>query len=513
MNTSILSGAATTGTAFGTDTVKDGAQHLRSVRDGRSVYLDGRLIHDVAAHPAYRHAVASAAALFDHQATPENQERMTIDIGGGRRVNRAWQLPTSYAELVERRKALVEWAELTCGFMGRSPDHVASSVSGMFMAAEVFDAHDPKRGQAFRAWYEHARRNDLFLTYVINNVQGDRSKAFGDQGPGAEDMVARIVDEDQAGVTIRGAKLFATSAIMANEIFVGSGQPLKRGEEDLAFSCAMPMNTRGLKLLSRKSFEAHAVSEFDNPLSYRFDENDALVFFDDVKVPWDRVFVYRDTDMCRAQFHDTPAHVFQNYQAQIRLSVKLRFLVGLARGIAETIGTINFPPVRDVLGKLASQAALIEGLLLGMEAGGAMRGPYFLPNRHLLYTAQVQSQEMYPQIVTTLRELAGGALLMLPSSVEDFGNPDLARIISLSQVSPAMSGQDRVKLMKLTWDAVGSEFASRHLQYEMFYAGAQFVTRGHSFRTYDWDRAGAISKAVMARYDLPDFAAQGENAA
>jgi 4-hydroxyphenylacetate 3-monooxygenase len=484
--------------------VKDGAQHLQSMRDGRSVYLDGQVIHDVASHPAYRNAVGSAAALYEYQARPENIERMTFDLGGGHRVNRAWQLPTSYEELVERRKALVEWAEQTGGFLGRSPDHVASSVSGQYMGLEVFEAHSPQRAAAFREWYEEARRNDIFLTYVINNVQGNRSKSFGDQGEGAEDMVARIVDEDASGITIRGAKLFATSAIMANEIFVGSGQPLKPGEEDLAFACALPMNARGLKLLSRKSFEASAVSEYDNPLSYRFDENDALVFFDDVKVPWERVFVHRSTDMCRAQLHDTPAHVYQNYQAQIRLSVKLRFLVGLARGIAETIGTINFPPVRDTLGKLASQAALIEGMVFGMEAGGSTRGPYFLPNKHLLYAAQVQSQEMYPQIVSTIRELAGGALLMLPSSAKDFGNPELDRIIGLTQISPTMSGQDRVKLLKLIWDAVGSEFASRHLQYEMFYAGAQYVTRGHSFRTYDWERAGRVGKELMSSYELKD---------
>jgi 4-hydroxyphenylacetate 3-monooxygenase len=147
---------------------------------------------------------------------------------------------------------------------------------------------------------------------------------------------------------------------------------------------------------------------------------------------------------------------------------------------------------------------LIEGMVLGMEAGGAMRGEYFLPNRQLLYAAQVQSQEMYPAVISTIRELAGGALMMLPSSAADFDNPEIARMISLTQVSPVMSGQDRVKLLKLTWDAVGSEFASRHLQYEMFYAGAQFVTRGHSYRTYDWDRAAAMATRIMNSYGLED---------
>lgn len=488
--------------------VKNGAAHIASVRDGRAVYLDGEVVGDVSTHPAYRNAVASSGLFYDHQAAPENVERMTFDIGGGHRANRAWQLPQSYDDLVVRRKALTEWAEITYGFIGRSPDHVASSMAGQVMGIEVFERHDPKRAKAFRDWYDYAQRNDLFLTYVINNVQGDRSKAFGDQGAAAADMVARIVDEDAEGITIRGAKLFATSSIMANEIFVGSGQPLKPGEEHLAFACALPMNAKGMKLLSRKSFEAHAVSEYDNPLAYRYDENDALVFFDDVKVPWERVFVYRDTDMCRAQLHDTPGHVYQNYQAQIRLAVKLRFLVGLARTVTDIIGTVNYPPVREQLGKLASQAALIEGMVYGMEAKGGFHGPYFLPDRHLLYAAQVQSQEMYPQIIATIRELAGGALLMLPSSVQDFANADLARIISATQISPAMSGMDRVKALKLAWDAVGSEFASRHVQYEMFYAGGQYVTRGHSFRTYDWDNVVAMGHTIIDGYKAEDFLAK-----
>jgi 4-hydroxyphenylacetate 3-monooxygenase len=479
--------------------VKTGADHLKSLQDGRTVYLDGKLVPDVTTSPAYRNAVASAAGLYDYQA--RHVEKMTFEIGGGRRINRCWQLPNSYEELVERRLALVAWAEQTCGFMGRSPDHVASALAGQVMGIEVFQAYDEKRARALRDYFDYAASNDFFLTYVINNVQGDRSKGFGEQA--SEDLVARIVDEDSGGITIRGAKLFATSAIMANEIFVGSGQPLKPGEENLAFSCALPMNAPGLRMLSRKSYEAHAVSEFDNPLSSRFDENDAVIFFDDVKVPWDRVFISRNTDMCRAQFHDTPGHVYQNYQAQIRLSVKLRFLAGLARGVADTIGTVNFPPVRETLGKIASQAAMIASMVYGMEAAGRMRGPYYLPDRHLLYAAQVQAQELYPQIIQTIRELAGGALLMLPSSIRDFDDPALASIISRTQTSPAMSGMDRVKLLKLTWDAVGSEFASRHLQYEMFYAGAQYGTRGHSFRTYDWAEAGRLAQTVMARYPSP----------
>lgn len=466
---------------------RTGAQHIASLQDGRTIYLDGKLVGDVTKHPAFRNAVGSAAGFYDFQSQPENVELMTFaPNGSNRRVSKAWQRPRSYEDLVERRRALQMLARQSYGFMGRSPDHVASAITGQVMGIDVFEAYDPKRAKAYLDYYHHASSNDLFLTYVIINPQANRSKDWGEQD---DDLVARIVDEDSSGITIRGAKMLGTSSIMANDVFVANLQPLKPGEEDLAFCCALPMNAGGLRVLSRKSYEAAAVSVFDNPLSSRFDENDALIFFDDVKVPWDRVFVHRDVDMCRAQFHDTPGHIFQNYQAQIRLSEKLRFLVGMAHKLAETIGTITIPSVVEQLGHLAAQASMIDTMLAGMEVSGEYRGDWYVPNRSQVYAAQVLSQELYPKVVEKIRELAGGALIMLPSSIEDFRDETLSRIIRTTQRSPAMSPEGRIKFLKACWDAVGSEFGSRHTQYEMFYAGAQFVTRGHSFRTYDWQAA------------------------
>jgi 4-hydroxyphenylacetate 3-monooxygenase len=481
---------------------KTGAEHIKSLKDGRTVYLDGELVGDVTEHAAFRNSVRSAAALYDFQARPENLEFMTFQPdGSNRRVNRAWQMPRNYDQMVQRRKALQAWAALSCGYLGRSPDHLASSLVGQRMGIDVFRKHSIERAKAFADYFDYASKNDLFITYVIINPQAERSKAWGEQ---EQDLVARIVDEDSTGVTIRGAKMLGTSSIMANEVFVANLQPLKPGEEDLAFSCALPMNAKGLRVLSRKSYEAHALSVYDNPLSSRFDENDALMYFDDVKVSWERVFVYRDTDMCRAQFHDTQGHAYQNYQAQIRLSVKIAFLAGLARRITEAIGTTNIPSVVEQLGALAAQVGMVNAMLSGMEASGAQLGEWYVPNKHFMYSAQVITQDLYPQVVQTIRDLAGGALIMLPSSVKDFGNTELAAIINKTQRSASMSPEHKVKLLKAAWDAIGSEFGSRHTQYEMFYAGARFVTCGHSFRTFDWNSATGLAEALLSSYDLSD---------
>jgi 4-hydroxyphenylacetate 3-monooxygenase len=481
--------------------VKTGADHLAALRDGRDIRIDGRRVADVTADPAFRGAVGSAAALYDAQSAPEAVERLTFAVpeGNGRRANRAWEAPRSYEQLVARRAALTEWAEGHAGFIGRSPDHVASCLTGMEMGLSVFAEYDRARAGALGDYVRQARLADFSLTYTIINPQADRGKpAHGQATP-----ALAVVDRDRAGITVRGAKMLATSGVLANEIFVGSIQPMVPGDEAHAVCFALPIATPGLRLLARKSYEAHAVSAFDNPLASRFDENDAVVVFDDVRVPWERVFAVGDLRIMSAMWHATPAHVLQNYQSQIRLLVKMRFLAGLAHRIAAMNGIAAMPAVRDTLGQLAAEVGMVEGLLHGMEAKGMRWGAYYVPDRALLYSAQVLTQQLYPRFIDSLRELAGGGLIMLPSSEADLRDPVVGADVARTQGSPVAAPFERVRFFKLAWDAIGSEFASRHVQYEKFYAGANFVTRGHAFRTFDWEGSGRMVDGMLARTPLP----------
>ena len=484
--------------------LKNGSQHAQSLKDGRQVFINGQIAADVGEHPAFRRTLETVGGLFDFAARPENAQLMTFepsDTSAGR-ANRIWQLPQSYEELVQRRRALEAWAELHAGFLGRSPDHVASCLSGMVMGLDVFEAYDRARAGALVDYYRYARDNDLYLTYVLINPQADRSKGPSEQRD--RFLSAGVVDQDAEGVTIRGGKMLATGGVFANEVFVTCIQPLREGEEPYAMSFAVPMNAKGLKILSRRSYEEAAPSVFDYPLATRFDENDAVLYFDDVKAPWERVFVNQDVAMCQKQFHSTPAHVYQNYQCQIRLMVKLCFFAGLGRKIAAALGTDNLPSVRETLGQLAASVAMVEGLVAAMELKGERWGAYFIPNRHLVYAALALTQQLYPKIMTTLRELAGGSMIMLPSGVEDLADSEVADYVLRAQGSPVLAPFERVKFFKLVWDAVGSEFASRHTQFEMFYAGAGFVTKAHSFRTYDWDRSTALVDRLLDGYNLTE---------
>ncbi len=478
--------------------VKNGEAHLASLRDARAVFIDGRRVGDVTTDPAFAGAVASAARLYDYQAAHVEEMTFESPAAPGRRVNLAWMTPRNQAELVRRRHAMERWAEQSCGMMGRSPDHVASTFVG-FMAG--LHLYEEKRAQALADYFRHIRDNDAWVAYVIINPQADKSRQAKDQ-PGA-DLVAQVVDEDAQGITIRGAKMLATAGIMANEIMVSGIVALQPGDEPYAFTAVLPIGSKGLKLHSRRSYEAAAGNGFDYPLAARFDENDAVVFFDDVKVPWERVFVYRDLRMMQAQWHETRAHVMQNYQCIVRLSVKLRFLLGLAHKVAETNGILNFPQTRETLGLLAAKASTIEALVTAMEAQGEDFRGTFVPDRRLLVAAQTVAQTTYPEFIEAIRLLSGGGLIMVPSSAADFDGGEIETLIRAAQRSPVTDSLGRVKLMKLAWDAIGSEFGSRHLQYEMFYSGPQFAIRGNSYRFHDWNGPRGMVEDFMASYGLP----------
>ena len=481
---------------------KDGKAYLSSLRDNRTIYIDGRKVTDVTTDSNFRGAVASAASLYDYQAVPENLEQMTFaSPTSGERVNLAWQLPKTFGDLVKRRQAIETWSALSCGMIGRSPDHVASTLAGFRMGLAAFRSYDPARAAALESYFQYARDNDLFLSYVIINPQSDKAKSAGGQPD--PHLVASVVDEDSEGITIRGAKMLATGGVMANELLVSGFQALQAGDEAYAFTAVVPLGANGLSLMSRRSYEQSATSTFDYPLSSRFDENDAVVYFDDVKIPWDRVFVCKDLKMAQAQWHDTRAHVLQNYQCIVRLMVKLRFLLGLARKIAETNNIINYPQVRETLGLLAAKVSNIEALVIAMELKGESFHEFYVPDRSMLCTAQVIAQTTYPEVVEAIRSLSGGGMIMVPSSYADFATPETNAMIHKTQRSPITTSEQRVKLMKLAWDAVGSEFGSRHLQYEMFYSGAPLVTRGNSFRFFDWDGPKRAVEQFMDSYGLP----------
>ncbi len=480
--------------------IRNGDTYLDDIRDGRQVYINGRLVGDVTAHPAFEHTIKSYARLYDFQADENNREIMTFaDPETGRLVNKSWMLPRSTEDLHARRQAIVAWSELSFGMLGRSPDHVATSLGGMIAGIGQLKALPGMRADVLRQYFEKMRAEDRFVSYVINDPQAGKTQSVAEKG----DLIVSVVAENKAGVTVRGAKMLGTSSVMADELIVGSVAPLKLGEERFAATFAVPLAAQGLKLMSRKSYEASAGNVFDYPLAYNFDENDAVVWFDDVFVPWDRVFTYNDVQAAHAIWHRTPAHSYHNYQSQIRFAVKLKFLTGLASHVIKINGADKIPEVQGKLSRLARASNIIRALVIAAETQGYEIGGYFMPDPGLVYTSLSYAQEIYPDFVTLMRDLCGGGVIMLPSSVEDFFSPELRQMIEATQVSAIGSAEDRVRAFRLAWDAIGSEFASRHTQYEMFYGGANRIVDSNVYRKYDWAASEDLAGKALAMMELP----------
>jgi len=478
---------------------RTGDDYIRGLDDGRTVFVNGERVANVATHPAFRGAVRSTARVYD-LAHDSDDGVMTYTSSAAEPVNISFLIPRSKDDLTRRRIGLQRLSESTFGLMGRSPDHVASFLAGFAGNIELFARAGKEFGENVHRFYEWARDNDQYLTYVIAPPQIDRSKPAHQQSD--PHLYAGVKEERDDGIVLAGAQMLGTGTAISDWVLFSNIVPLGPGDENYAVTAVIPLSAPGLRIHSRRSYAQAANSEFDYPLSTRFDEGDSLVVFDDAFVPWENVFVYRDLDIVRDQWWNTAAHVLGNNQAQIRLWTKLEFLLGLARSVAEMNG-VMIPPIQAVLGEMAAHVTLLQGLVVAQEQnafidehGVAWPGPAEV---HACSTLQV---EFYPKLLGMVRELCGGGLIQLPSSREDFANPEIAGDLDRYVQSPGTSAVERVKLMKLVWDIVGSEFAGRHHQYELFYAGAPHLVKARMFRQYDFSRAMALVAAARAGYDL-----------
>ncbi len=220
--------------------------------------------------------------------------------------------------------------------------------------------------------------------------------------------------------------------------------------------------------------------------------------FDNVFVPWEHVFIYRNLEITRDQWWKTPSHVYGNHQAQVRYVTKLRFMMGLAQRTIEMIGSAGKPPVQIAMGEIAALVSIYEGMLLAHETNAPVEDGVLWPSKTTLYAAMAMQSEFNGRMLETIRELVSSSVISLPSSVADFDNPEIAPIIERYMRSGTMDARSRTALVRMLWDFLGTEFGSRHQQYEKFYGGSPFMVKQNVYRNYDFKRATALVDAALA---------------
>ena len=481
--------------------LKTGKEHVESLRDGRVVYLGSERIEDITTHPAFRNAVRTVAALYDMKADPAQRETMTYEEDGGRH-SIYYLRPQTRNDLQRRMLGHRKIADLTYGLFGRSPDHVASFVTGMAMKV---DELTPPHGHPdhLLAYYRHIRDHDIYTVYAVLPPQAARDPAFYHR-QNLPVPTLRVVREEDDGVVITGMKMLATGAVLANEIWIGTVIPLAPDQHKEAITCAIPCNAPGLTLWSRKSMERMCPVEFDAPLAYRYDETDSMVLCDNVKVPWEQVFVHDDAVLARQIYIKTPSHCLGNHQSNVRYWSKMRLLLGLCSKIAQATGADQTPGGRETLGKMSAVEGAIAGMVHGqINAYESWPEGYVCLNRRMMYAALEWCTQNYTMFIDQLRELCGGSVFQLPADISVLDDKHLAQQFMTYFQTPQADAVSRMKLFKLAWDMVGSEFAGRHLQYEKFYAGAPFIVRGHAYRETPWEEFHQIVDDLMASYSAP----------
>ena len=455
--------------------MRTGSEYLRTLNDGRKVFFEGELVKDVTRHPAFRQAALSVVNLFDIAADPAQRERMTFQSPKtGQPVWRAWQIPRNHADLRARRLFSEAWAEATFGLMGRSPDHVAGFFAGYAATPQLFAAQGQKYADNLVAFYEYMRDNHIYASYAIVPPQIDRSKPAHKQSDPT--LYAGVVKERDDGIVISGAQQVATGGPISDYIHLSCIHPLQPGDENYANCVAVPVAAEGVKLYPRRSF-ARAGSAFDFPLSSRFDESDAYVVFDNVFVPWEHVFIYRNVELSRDQWFKTPSHSYGNHQAQVRYVTKLRFMTGLAQRMNEMTGNAGAPPVQVMMGELASLATIYEVDAAGARSRGADQGRRAMAvGAHALRRDGAAIRAQRPDARNYPRACRFG--VHYPAVFRGrFRQPCNRRRPRALHASGTTDAKSRVALMRMIWDFIGSEFGSRHQQYEKFYGGASFLVK------------------------------------
>ena len=476
--------------------LKSGKEHLRQLKDGRVIYIGSERVDDVTTHPAFRNAARTVAAIYDTKAA---DPKFSFEEKG-ERFSAYFLRAKTRDDLRQRTQLHRAIAALSYGLLGRSPDHVSSFVTGMAMNAAVFGPYEKN----LLNYYEHMRREDVYGVYAVLPPQAARNPEFY-QKQNLPIPSLRVVREDDDGLVVTGMKMLATGAVFANEIWIGNLIPLAPNQLAESVTCAVPCNASGLTLWSRKPFERHAQSEFDSPLTWRFDETDAMVMCNEVKVPWERVFVHNDAVLAREIYIKTPGHCYGNHQSNVRFHEKMQLIVGLASRIAQASGANEVPAVREVLGRFAALEATLGGMIAGQiqdaEDWPAGHRTY---NRRYMYAALNWCTEGHSDIIDALRELCGGGVFQMPADISVMHDAKLREQFEKYWQTPQLGAVDRMKLYKLAWDLVGSEFAGRHTQYEKFYAGASFIVRNHNFREAPWEHFHKVVDDLMAGYDVPD---------
>lgn len=465
------------------------------------VVIGGEVVREnIAEHPAFRSVALTYAKLFDMQHDPDYQAALTYTSPStGDLVNASFLVPRTREDLGRRRAATSTWAEYSHGFLGRTGDYMNSSLTALSTAKKFFGQADPVYAERIQKYYEWARENDVLTTHTLIPPQVNRSVSGSEQLGGQ--LAARITEEREDGIIINGARMLATIAPIADELLVFPSTVLRGTPEDAPYSYAfaIPNDTPGVRYLCRGSLY-NGGSTHDEPLASRFEEMDAVVVFDNVFVPNERIFLLGHPELCNGFYSETGAGALMTHQVVTRTVSKSEFFLGLASELAESIGIDGFQHIQEDLAELIVDVEIGKALVVASEAQAELTAEgLMLPKWSTLNAARnwyPKTAQRFPQII---RKFSASGLMALPgeADVNSEARDDIEKYLQ----AKTLTGPERVRLFKLAYDASISSFSGRQALYEYFFFGDPIRMASALVKGYDRTKVQQRIREFLVRED------------
>lgn len=448
------------------------------------IWFDGEKIEGlISEHPAFKGLIKSKAALYDLQCDENFKKEMTFSSPiTGVPVGLSFLQPKTKEDLKRRRKMMEHWAKLTYGIMGRTPDYLNSTLMSFASSAEFLKGKERCFPENLQAFYEYARENDLSFTHTFISPQVNRSQVYLENS--TEPIAAKVIGENEEGLIVKGARLLATQGGLTDEVLVFStGRFLFN--EDEAFAFSIPSNTKGLRFICRDTFLG-SESTFDHPLSSRYEEMDAIVVFDNVLVPWDRVFYYNNAEVAEEFVSQSSFHHYAKHQVLTRQIVKSEFLLGIAELIVDTINISEYQHVQEKLSEIIVGLETMKALLEKAENDATLDEWGFMrPNIIPLKVASNVFPKIYPRFTEIIELLSASGIITLPTEKAFYS--EIKEDLNQYLQGANKTAIERVKIFRLAWDLTMSSFGTRQTQYERYFFGDPVRVASDLYKTYPKD--------------------------
>ncbi|MDN3015670.1 4-hydroxyphenylacetate 3-monooxygenase, oxygenase component [Paenibacillus sp. BSR1-1] len=462
---------------------RDFIERLNKMKN--EIWFDGEKIKgEISEHPAFKGILKTKASLYDLQNSQDLKKEMTFLLPENQNtIGLSFLQPKTKEDLKRRRNMIEHWARHTHGLMGRSPDYMNTVVMSFASSANVLRDRENCFPENIQSLYERAMEHDLSFSHTFITPQVNRSQVY--LGFSDEPISAKVIDQNDQGLIIKGARLLATQGGLTDEILVFSA-PRMFFDPDQAFAFSIPTNTKGLKFYCRESFVG-GESSFNYPLSSKYEEMDSIVVFDNVLVPWDRVFYYDNVDAATDFLVESSFYPFAYHQVITRQIVKTEFFLGVAQLLVETINVGEYQHIQEKLSEIIIGLETMKALLEKSENDAELdKWGSMCPSIIPLQVASNIFPKIYPRFSEIIQIIGASGMISIPT--ESAFDSEIRSELDQYLQAYGMNAEDRVKLFRLAWDLTMSSFGTRQTQYERYFFGDPIRLSSNLYKNYIKDK-------------------------